>query len=135
MSSSDAAQAHSLLTAAAVRERAHEMLAIGTAGGLEHWRVDLDRLPETARYVAAVIRDQYPTLAVPFHESGSDPDERERPVAGGGTSELPLEAHRPGEGEGQEQPHHDLSPVGLDPEQGGSRAGQVRGEDGDRHRA
>ena len=67
MSSSDAAQARSLLTAAAVRERAHEMLAIGTAGGLEHWRVDLDRLPETARYVAAVIRDQYPTLAVPFH--------------------------------------------------------------------
>ena len=56
-----------LLSAAAVRERAHEMLEIGVAGGLEHWRVDLDRLPETARYVAAVIRDQYPTLAVPFH--------------------------------------------------------------------
>ncbi len=67
MSSSDAEQARSLLTPAAVRERAHEMLAIGVAGGLEHWRVDLDRLPETARYVAAVIRDQYPTLAVPFH--------------------------------------------------------------------
>lgn len=43
------------------------MLEIGIAGGLDHWRVDLDRLPETARYVAAVIRDQYPTLAVPFH--------------------------------------------------------------------
>jgi hypothetical protein len=43
------------------------MLAIGIAGQLDHWRVDLDRLPETARYVAAVIRDQYPTLAVPFH--------------------------------------------------------------------
>jgi hypothetical protein len=67
LSSSDAGQARSLLTPAAVRERAHEMLAIGVAGGLEHWRVDLDRLPETARYVAAVIRDQYPTLAVPFH--------------------------------------------------------------------
>lgn len=59
--------AKTLLTPAAVRERAHEMLAIGVAGGLEHWRVELDRLPETARYVAAVIRDQYPTLAVPFH--------------------------------------------------------------------
>lgn len=57
----------SLLNPAAVRERAHEMLAIGLADGLEHWTVDLDRLPETARYVAAVIRDQYPTLAVPFH--------------------------------------------------------------------
>lgn len=67
MSSSDAGQARSLLTPAAVRERAHEMLAIGVAGGLDHWRVDLDRLPETAAYVAAVIRDQYPTLAVPFH--------------------------------------------------------------------
>ena len=67
MSSSEAQQAHSLLTAAAVRERAHEMLEIGLAGGLEHWRVDLDRLPEAAGYVAAVIREQYPTLAVPFH--------------------------------------------------------------------
>ncbi|WP_332640996.1 URC4/urg3 family protein [Brevundimonas sp.] len=67
MSSSETRQAHSLLTAAAVRERAHEMLGIGVAGGLDQWRVDLDRLPETARYVAAVIRDQYPTLAVPFH--------------------------------------------------------------------
>ena len=67
MSSSEAGQARGLLTTAAVRERAHEMLAIGVAGGLDHWRVDLDRLPETAKYVAAVIRDQYPTLAVPFH--------------------------------------------------------------------
>ena len=58
MSSSEVQQAHSLLNAAAVRERAHEMLEIGVAGGLDHWRVDLDRLPETARYVAAVIRDQ-----------------------------------------------------------------------------
>ena len=67
MSSSETQQAHGLLNAAAVRERAHEMLEIGLAGGLDHWTVDLDRLPETARYVAAVIRDQYPTLAVPFH--------------------------------------------------------------------
>ncbi len=67
MSSSETEQAKGLLTPAAVRERAHEMLEIGVAGGLDHWRVDLDRLPETARYVAAVIRDQYPTLAVPFH--------------------------------------------------------------------
>ncbi|HZV83775.1 MAG TPA: URC4/urg3 family protein [Brevundimonas sp.] len=67
MSSSEHQQAHGLLTAAAVRERAHEMLAIGVAGGLDHWRVDLDRLPETARYVAVVIRDQYPALTVPFH--------------------------------------------------------------------
>ena len=67
MSSSETQQAHCLLNAAAVRERANEMLEIGVAGGLDHWRVELDRLPEVARYVAAVIRDQYPTLAVPFH--------------------------------------------------------------------
>ena len=67
MSSSETAQGLTLLNAAAVRERAHEMLEIGLAGGLDHWRVDLDRLPETAKYVATVIRDQYPTLQVPFH--------------------------------------------------------------------
>ena len=57
----------SLLSASAVRERAHEMLAIAVADGLPDWRVDLDRLPHTADVVAAVIRDQYPTLNVPFH--------------------------------------------------------------------
>jgi len=43
------------------------MLAIGRAGGLEHWRVDMDRLPETAAFVAQVVREQYPDLKVPFH--------------------------------------------------------------------
>ncbi len=43
------------------------MLEIGLTGGLDHWRVDLDRLPETAAFVAEVIRDQYPDLKVPFH--------------------------------------------------------------------
>jgi hypothetical protein len=43
LSSSETQQAHGLLNAAAVRERAHEMLEIGVAGGLDHWRVDLDR--------------------------------------------------------------------------------------------
>ena len=43
------------------------MLEIGLSGGLDHWRVDLDRLPETAAFVAEVIRDQYPDLKVPFH--------------------------------------------------------------------
>lgn len=57
----------SLLSAAAVRERAHELLAIGVDGGLRHWRVDLDCLPAAADYVAEVVRTQYPTLKVPFH--------------------------------------------------------------------
>lgn len=61
------AAACSLLSAAAVRERAHEMLGIALADGLPEWGVDLDRLPYTADRVAAVIRRQYPTLKVPFH--------------------------------------------------------------------
>ncbi|MFA7263247.1 MAG: DUF1688 family protein [Caulobacter sp.] len=62
-----AVAARSLLTAAAVRERAHEMLAIALDGGLSDWRVDLARLPATANIVAGVIRERYPTLDVPFH--------------------------------------------------------------------
>ena len=67
MKSSDIAAAHSLLSAAAVRSRAHEMLAIGLDDGLEHWTVDLDRLAPTADFVASVVREQYPDLNVPFH--------------------------------------------------------------------
>jgi hypothetical protein len=63
----DAAAARTLLSAAAVRERAHEMLAMAEADCLTDWRVDLDRLPATADIVASVIRNQYPTLKVPFH--------------------------------------------------------------------
>ncbi len=43
------------------------MLDLALAGRVDGWRVDLDRLPETARFVAGVIRDQYPDLKVPFH--------------------------------------------------------------------
>ncbi len=50
-----------------MRDRAHEMLDLALAGKVDGWRIDLDRLPETARFVASVIRDQYPDLKVPFH--------------------------------------------------------------------
>lgn len=43
------------------------MLTLGADDTLEHWRVDLDRLPAAADYVAEVVRAQYPTLDVPFH--------------------------------------------------------------------
>lgn len=61
------AAARSLLTAAAVRERAHELLEIALAGGLADWRVDLDRMADAADLTAAVVRDNYPDLNVPFH--------------------------------------------------------------------
>jgi hypothetical protein len=57
----------SLLSAAAVRERAHEMLEIALGGGIEGWTVDLDRLPAAADLTAATTRDQYPDLDIPFH--------------------------------------------------------------------
>lgn len=57
----------SLLSAAAVRERAHDILARGLANTLEHFAVDIGRLAPTADLVAAVIRDNYPTLKVPLH--------------------------------------------------------------------
>jgi Protein of unknown function (DUF1688) len=65
--SGEGAPPRSLLSAAAVREAAHRMLEAGAEGRLPEWRVDLGRLPDTADLVAAVIRDQYPDLRVPFH--------------------------------------------------------------------
>jgi hypothetical protein len=59
--------AQTLLTAAAVRERAHELLQIAVEGGLPDWRVDPDRLAAAADLTAAVVRDSYPDLNVPFH--------------------------------------------------------------------
>ncbi len=57
--------AKSLLSASAVRERAHKMLALGD--GLPNFRVDFGRLDETAKLVIDTTRAAYPTLDVPFH--------------------------------------------------------------------
>jgi hypothetical protein len=56
-----------LLNAAAVRERAHEMLDIALARGIEGWAVDLARLGAAAELTAAVTRERYPDLDIPFH--------------------------------------------------------------------
>ncbi len=56
-----------LLSAAAVRERAHEMLELGFAGEVDGWRVDLSRLADAANLAAMVTRQSYPDLAIPFH--------------------------------------------------------------------
>jgi uncharacterized protein DUF1688 len=56
-----------LLNAAAVRERAHEMLDRAVAGEVEGWAVDLSRLGVAADLTAAVTRTAYPDLAIPFH--------------------------------------------------------------------
>lgn len=59
--------ARGLLSAAAVRNRAHEMLAIAEAGGLAEWRLDLSRLDAAANLTTETVRLNYPDLKVPFH--------------------------------------------------------------------
>jgi len=56
-----------LRRAATVRERCANILATELGGGLAHFRVDLDRLPDVAAFVAAVTRRRYPELAIPYH--------------------------------------------------------------------
>ncbi len=60
-------EANTLLSAAAVRKKAHHILALAKADGLAHFRLDLARLPAVAALVADVTRQAYPTLDVPFH--------------------------------------------------------------------
>jgi hypothetical protein len=67
VTSNDAATARTLLNAAAVRERAHEMLGVALAGGLAEWRVDLGRLEAAADLTVQAVRANYPDLKVPFH--------------------------------------------------------------------
>jgi hypothetical protein len=57
--------AKSLLSAAAVRQRAHHMLALGDR--LPNFRVDLGRLDETAKLVIDTTKAAYPSLDIPFH--------------------------------------------------------------------
>ena len=63
----DTAAAFSLLTAHAVRQRAHRLLAIGLEDGLPHFRIDLARLGGAAELVVETTRKTYPSLEVPFH--------------------------------------------------------------------
>jgi Protein of unknown function (DUF1688) len=58
---------HSLLTPLAVRERAREVLGAGLDRKLDSFSVVPERLPHVADLVAGVIRDNYPSLAVPLH--------------------------------------------------------------------
>ena len=63
----NAPAARRLLTAEAVRERAHLMLDKGVKGELPHFIVDLDRLDRAVDAVVETTRSAYPTLEIPFH--------------------------------------------------------------------
>jgi hypothetical protein len=59
--------ASSLLSAQAVRERAHRLLALCLEDRLPHFRVDLGKLDAVADLVLDVTRKAYPDGEVPFH--------------------------------------------------------------------
>jgi Protein of unknown function (DUF1688) len=60
-------QALSLLSASAVRQRAHRMRELCDVGRLQHWRIDGAHLDAVADYVTETIWDNYPLLNIPFH--------------------------------------------------------------------
>ncbi|MBM3545368.1 MAG: DUF1688 family protein [Alphaproteobacteria bacterium] len=64
---SEAEAARWLLTAGAVRERAHQLLAHADAGDLPHLVLDRARLPAVIDEVVAVTKGAYPDGAVPYH--------------------------------------------------------------------
>lgn len=67
LKNSEMAQARSLLCAKAVRIRARSLFEAAKAGKLTHFTLALSRLPALAEIVAGVVRENYPTLDVPFH--------------------------------------------------------------------
>jgi hypothetical protein len=78
----------SLMSAAAVRERANLMLDNGLDDALPHFRIDLGRLASAADLTLEVTRAAYPNLDIPFHSRWrhfvSDGADRWAAVAAGG---------------------------------------------------
>jgi Protein of unknown function (DUF1688) len=56
-----------LLSAQAVRERAHAVLARVRAGDSKFWRIDDSSVSNAADLVASVTRERYPDLKIPYH--------------------------------------------------------------------
>ena len=56
-----------LKTTGAIRLRSNAILELGRQGQLKHFTVFMDRLPDVAAYVAGVMRENYPDLAIPYH--------------------------------------------------------------------
>ena len=64
---SEASAALSLLSAAAVRERAHRMLALALDDKLPNFRIHPDKMDSVVDLVLETTREAYPSLDVPFH--------------------------------------------------------------------
>ena len=56
-----------LLNAAAVRSRAHRMLALALDDKLPNFRIYPEKMDGVVDLVLQTTRDSYPTLDVPFH--------------------------------------------------------------------
>ncbi|QSQ21315.1 URC4/urg3 family protein [Pyxidicoccus parkwayensis] len=56
-----------LRTPAAIRERCHQLLDLGLAGRLQHFRVEPSKLPVVVDTVLNVTRELYPKLDIPLH--------------------------------------------------------------------
>ena len=63
----DVSAVRALLTANAVRERAHRMLALAREDRLTAFRLDESRLDTVTDYVLDVTRANYPALDIPLH--------------------------------------------------------------------
>ncbi len=55
-----------LLSTEAIRDKSRKVYEIALNGGTE-FSVDRDKLPELAKFVAQVTRENYPRLKIPFH--------------------------------------------------------------------
>ena len=64
---SDASAALTLLSAAAVRERAHRMLALALDDKLPNFRIYPEKMDGVVDLVVQTTRDSYPSFQVPFH--------------------------------------------------------------------
>ncbi len=67
MTRSEAEAARWLLSAKAVRSRAHQLLALADQDRLPHLKLDRARLPLAVDEVIAATRADYPTLDIPYH--------------------------------------------------------------------
>ena len=67
MTDADAAAVALLRRAETIRERCAQVFEAGRVGRLEHFSLDLDRLPGVVDYVRDVTLADYPSLDIPFH--------------------------------------------------------------------
>jgi Protein of unknown function (DUF1688) len=64
---SETSEALTLLSATAVRERAHRMLALALDDKLPNFRIHLEKMDSVVDLVLQTTREAYPSLDVPFH--------------------------------------------------------------------